>query len=415
MIIGSISPYKGAYGDMFAQTGAPSNSLIKKWNELQNKKSETSDEAAEKVKEEFDLLSRFCKTSGAVNKLNLSPTVKLSVMHAKGEPEIGIPEKYIVSTIITVKIKNPQTGQIKTKEMVESFTTYEYYPPTENEPDARIVKIYAKESYKRDSKGIYLIDPKTGALIPDKDPDTGLQKVTTSTKTIEIRNDKAFEVTEEEDEDAILEKHMEEQNIPEEAKAGVRRKSKQVRKNLKKATLDLAKLKKDFYVRYMGYSMRKSMAEKMKKVRQTVQGLSTAGVKYDIRVTCTNGGRHLAWQHRQGYAVDYVIYKTTNKGMTYLNKRYHASELRKAIADVKAIKDTNLYTKDEYFGTSPLKRGDHLHSHIKNPYAKATAKYTTAGVPGAKVMEKITDADINMAEDLMNGYEPEAQIPEENR
>lgn len=398
--------------------------LLAKWVQLRSLKRES---VPSEIKEEFELIRRFCQKNGEIT-ISKYPNSFLNnydikIIFTKSKPEFGIPDKYtlFVRKIVTVK----EGGEIKKRCLLESTTTYEYYP-ADNKENERITKIYTQEIYKR--------DPETGAYIAGRDKLTKLPKVLTKSRTIEIKDGKASEVTEDQDEDALLETYLKENNFSEEAKGVKRGRLRGARKRLKARLED--KFKKDYFVRWGGFPMRNTTAEKMKAIRAAVQSCNyerqnkdgtISKVEYDIQVTCTTGGNHIVWQHKAGYAVDYVITKRVTllvrdkktgkekiiknkfnylrKGNTKneeLNKQMDA-ELHRVINAVLEIDDKNLYKKDEYFGVSPLKKGDHMHAHIVDPVAEIAARYPAA--PGAKSPD-MGAQDIQSAFSLMNGYLP---------
>jgi|GEM_PF-6235642 len=416
---------------LLAQLSPPKKSetspLLAKWVQLQADKKPTPEDNASKVKEEFDTISQFCRENGDVTTVkHPNPLLKnydIKIIFTKSKPEFGIPDKYTVFVRKMVSVR--EGNEIKKRYLLESTTTYEHYPAN-NEENERITKTYTQELYKKDLK--------TGAYITDRDELTKLPKVLTSSLTIEIKDGRPSMVTEESDEDAILEKYMEKEDLDEGAKGRKRNKSRKARKRLKIKLED--KFKKDYFVRWNGFPMRNTTAQKMLSIRNAVKSCNYtrqnkdgiwAKVEYDIQVTCTTGGSHLVWQHKSGYAVDYVITKRvilsvkdkkTGKEKVISNKFGYLSrggtknkelnkqkndELHKIINVILTSKEKNLYKKDEYFGTSTLKRGDHMHAHIVDPVAEVAARYPAA--PGAKSPD-MASKDIQEAFSLMNGYLP---------
>lgn len=373
---------------------------LKRWVDLQTK----PDKTAEDLKSEFDIIRQFCAANKIPAEIILPTGEKIKIYHSKPAPGLSqIPEKFIIykskPVIHEKKIKGQTVKQ--TQFVPDSSITYEFYPDNTKQPDAfncRIVKLYVKELYKK--------DPRTGLYVQEKDPATGMAKVDdVENKTIEVKNGKAALIDEgaeqDAEEDAILDKVY-----PEDSKALQKRRAKSAIKKTK-TSFDKTKAKKtDPLVKCYGWTMRSSMALKLKKLEKKINGMG-----YKMQITSTMGGQHSAWAHRNGYAVDFAIYREVNKKRVYLNE-YSQADLKSSEKFEKEMNKlkTGLFIYNEYVHRSTYWTGGHFHVAINNP--TAMAQELQLAMEELEPGSKATMTPRELAEEavygtlIINGYNP---------
>lgn len=346
-------------------------SLVKTWLNLISRNS------SETIQKEFQTIKQFVdKNSSAVNIIKLSPTDKIKINHTKPSPYLPeIPEKYTVMQIKT----------INGKDTLVSTITYEIYPDKDNPKNYRIVKLTMKERKSKIGE---------------------FPQVDVIKQAVDIKEDKTFVINLEEEAEKI-ENTLLDILFPDKSKAVTRRKAK---RKLKNKISDMAKT--DPVVRYLGYPMRNSMALKLKKIKEKINGTG-----YEILVTCTMGGKHSSWTHGTGYAVDFVIYKEVDGKRKYLRKGHTGMKDGKKVnmseafeEEMKKIsedKKLDLFVYNEYTHKSTYKTGDHFHINVVNPPAvKAVAKELNAETGAKSAVGYSEEAIMEEMNIILNGILP---------
>lgn len=352
---------------------------LKIWLGLQ-KQAATSDS----IYKEFSSIKLFCeKNPSQVNVVNLSPTEKLKIFHTKPNTDVPeIPEKFTIFKIKT----------INGKDVLISTITYEVYPDENDKNNCRIVKLTMNEKPSKQK------------------PRQEFPEVDVIRQAVDVLGGKTILIDIEKEMEKLEEQLLDKLFPPGDGKkAAARSRTKTAASKLKRQTLARAKASKDVIVRYLGYPMRKSMAEKLKLIKE-----KAAGLGYELQVTCTMGGKHILWQHGAGYAVDFVNYTPTKKGRKYLRKydtgikdgkRVNISEiLEEGMKKLNKDKNLDLSVINEYIHGSTYKTGDHFHINVVNPYAgKAVmAEMAIESNTGSKDATLNQDA-LENAQILLNG------------
>lgn len=338
--------------------------------------------SSDSIYKEFASIKLFCeKNPSAVNVVNLSSTEKLKIFHTKPNMDIPeIPEKFTIFKIKT----------INGKDVLVSTIIYEVYPDEKDKNNCRIVKLTMNE--------------KPGTQKPRQE----FPEVDVIRQAVDVIGGKTILIDIEQEVEKLEEQILDKLYPPEDgAKAAARSRTRTAASKLKSKTLAKAKASGDVIVRYLGFPMRKSMAAKLKLLKE-----KNGALGYELQVTCTMGGKHILWQHGAGYAVDFVNYKPAKNGRKYLRrgdtgikngKRVNISatldaEMKKLNKD----KRLDLSVINEYLTSSRYKTGDHFHINVVNPYAGKAVMAEMAIETGAKDTTLNREALAN-AQILLNG------------